>query len=286
MGLTGCAVGVSLSVPPPQPLVSVDFAFFASEAERLGFDSVWTGEHVTSPVECSSDSPVFPGGQVPGFFDPFVCLARASAVTSRVRLGVAVALVPEHHPVRLAKTVASLDVLSGGRVLLGVGVGWNREQRSIMGGSSDRPWAQTREAVLAMKAMWTDEVAEFHGSFYDIPPVRSLPHPTQRPHPPVLLGGISSRVIERIAEWGDGCVSHRTTPDDLRERVARLRTLAETAGRDPDGFDISIALWNPSRELVASYAAAGATRVVVHTRDLAEPADTTAALERIAADLL
>ena len=275
-------IGVSVGKPPQPPAVWVDVAHFAKEAERLGFDSVWVGEHVTSPVHCESYSPNFPGGQVPGFHDPMISLARASAVTSRVKLGTGVILVPEHHPVELAKAIATLDLFSGGRFLFGVGSGWNKEERAILGGDPDRPWAQTREAVLAMKELWTNEVAEFHGAFYDFPPVRCFPPPASKPHPPVHLGGRSQFVIKRMVEWGDGWVGHRTTPEELEGWMGQLRDAAREAGRDPDSFEISMSTWEPTREQARQYEEAGAHRLIVHAPGLSGEQEATAHLEHIA----
>jgi probable F420-dependent oxidoreductase len=204
-------VGVGMGKPPPPPALWIDPAFFASEAERIGFESIWLGEHVIAPVHCLSMSPTFEGGQVPGFFDPMVGLGRASAVTSRIRLGTGVTLVPEHHPVRLAKAVATLDRLSSGRVMLGVGVGWNKEERAIMGGDPKRPWLQTAEGVRAIKALWQSDQVAFDGAYHQFPLVRSFPPPVQNPHPPILVSGISPRLVERMVEWADGWLAFRDT---------------------------------------------------------------------------
>ncbi len=275
-------IGVGLGTPPEPPAVWVDIAHFAREAERIGFESIWLGEHVTAPVHCESESPTFAGGQVPGFLDPFVSLGRASGVTRRILLGTGVTLVPEHHPLWLAKAVASLDRLSAGRLVLGVGPGWNREEREMLGGDPRRPWAQTREAVLAMKELWTEERAGFHGEFYDFPPVRCFPPPVSEPHPPVLLSGVSPKLVERMVEWGDGWLGFRTTPAELERRLAELRELAPRAGRSPDAFEISMYSWDASRELMRQYADAGAHRFIVQTRGLSGVQETTELLERIA----
>ena len=278
-------IGIGMGKPPDPPAVWVDIAHCAREAERIGFESIWLGEHVTSPVHCESESPTFEGGQVPGFFDPMVALGRASAVTREIKLGTGVTLVPENHPLRLAKAVASLDRFSGGRLIFGVGPGWNREERALLGGDMQRPWAQTREAVLAMKELWGREQAEFHGEFYDFPLVRCFPPPVSEPHPPILLSGVSPRVVERMVDWGDGWLAFRTTLAELEGRMRELRERAPRAGRDPDAFDISMYTWEPSRELSRQYEAAGARRLIVQTPGLSEEGETTAYLERIAETL-
>ena len=146
---------------------------------------------------------------LPGVGDPFVALARASGTTKRIRLGTGIVLVPERHPLLLAKEVATLDRFSGGRFLFGIGAGWLREETEIMGGDFDHRWTQTRESVLAMKALWTKPEAEFQGRYYRFPLVRSYPKPAQQPHPPVLLGGSAKTGLE------SRCISSR------RERVGR-----------------------------------------------------------------
>ena len=206
-------IAVAMPLPPPEPHLPVDGAFFAREAESLGFESMWVAEHVIAPaVVTQSQSPHFEGGQVPGFQDPLIALARASAVTSRIRLGTGVLLVAEYQPLRLAKQVATLDRYSGGRLMLGVGAGWLREEAEVMGVDFDHRWAHVREAVLAMKAVWTGQRAEYHGKYYDFPSLRSTPTPVQQPHPPILLGGVASNVLKRVVAYGDGWTPQRVTP--------------------------------------------------------------------------
>ncbi|MFP8876721.1 MAG: LLM class F420-dependent oxidoreductase [Myxococcota bacterium] len=275
-------IGVGMGTPPDPPAVWVDPAHVAREAERLGFESFWLGEHVTSPVHCESFSPTFAGGQVPGFLDPLVGLGRASAVTRDIKLGTGVMLVPESHPLRIAKAIASLDHLSGGRVLFGVGPGWNREERAMLGGKIQRPWSQTRESVQAIKALWRDEECEFHGEFYDFAKVRCFPKPHSQPHPPIYLSGVSPRLVERMLDWGDGWLGFRTTPEELEARMQELRKLAPQAGRDPEEFEISMITWEPDRDLARRYEEAGAHRFIIQTQQLADERQATETLERIA----
>lgn len=275
-------IGVGLGTPPDPPEVWVDPGFVAQEAERLGFESFWIGEHVTSPVHCESFSPTFAGGQVPGFHDPLVALGRASALTSEIKLGSGVTLILESHPLRIAKSVASLDHLSGGRLLFAVGPGWNREERAMLGGDMKRPWDQVRESVHAIKALWREEECEFHGEFYDFPKVRCFPKPSQEPHPPIYLSGVSPKVVERMVDWGDGWLGFRTTPEELEARMQELRERAAQAGRDFEEFEISMINWDPSPELARAYEAAGARRFIIQTKGLADEKQATETLERIA----
>ena len=166
--------------------LSLDPAILAKRAEELGFESFWVPEHPIIPLETTSPFSGTPDGSLPEiynrFVDPFVALARAAAVTNTIKLGTGVCLVPERNPLILAKEVATLDHFSGGRFIFGIGAGWLREETEIMGGDFDHRWAQTREAVQVMKELWTKDQAEYHGKYYDFPPVRCYPKP--RPDTP------------------------------------------------------------------------------------------------------
>lgn len=253
---------------------SPDVAAVARRAEELGLESLWVPEHVMLPVSSSTKWPGSAEGVIPKVYadiaDPFVALARASGVTERLMLGTAICLVPERNPLLLAKEVASLDMFSGGRFLFGVGAGWLREELELLGGDFDRRWGQTKEAVLAMKELWTRTKSEFHGEFYDFPPVYSFPRPVQRPHPPVLLGGMSKRVFKRVVEWGDGWIPNRVTPAEVGEGRARLNELAQEAGRDPSSIEITISGQPPDADLIKEYGEAGADRVIVRLADVHE----------------
>ena len=257
------AIGISMPLPPPPPANSVDGAFFGREAERLGFESVWCGEHIIAPVTVTkSHSPFFEGGQVPGFQDPLITLARASAVTQRIKLGPSVLLVPEHNPLLLAKQIATLDLQSGGRFILGVGAGWLQEESEIMGVDFPHRWSQAIEAVQVLKELWTKDQAEFHGKYYDFPPVRCYPKPASKPHPPIMFGGVAPNVEKRVVAHGDAWGPERVTPEQLKDRVANLRSLAKEAGRDPASIQISVFGKRPEADIVSSYLEAGADRVV------------------------
>jgi probable F420-dependent oxidoreductase len=275
-------VGVSV----PLPAYLVDVGVMARTAEALGFESFWCAEHPFIPVRSASRFPGSEDGVIPEsyshFVDPFVALARASGTTSRIKLGTGIVLVPERHPLLLAKEVSTLDLFSGGRFLFGIGAGWLREETEIMGGDFDHRWTQTRESVLAMKELWTKPEAEFHGRYYNFPPVRSYPKPKQKPHPPVILGGGAKRVLERVVAWGDGWLPNRITPDQLRESRATLDRLAKDAGRDPNAITISVHGQPADRDLIRRLLDAGATRVLVRPATVKTDAEMGAELERIA----
>jgi alkanesulfonate monooxygenase SsuD/methylene tetrahydromethanopterin reductase-like flavin-dependent oxidoreductase (luciferase family) len=155
-----------------------------------------------------------------------------------------------------------------------------------MGGDFDHRWTQTRESVLAMKELWTRPEAEFHGKYYDFPPVRSYPKPAQKPHPPVILGGGAKNVLQRVVAWGDGWLPNRITPDELRERRATLDRLAKEAGRDAAALTISVHGQPADRDLIRRFHEAGATRVLVRPATVKTDAEMAAELTRIAEAVL
>src|SRR5713101_2653329 len=278
-------MNVGISVPLPAYLV--DVGAMARTAEALGFESFWCAEHPFIPVHTTSRFPGTADGVIPEayshFIDPFVALARASGTTSRIKLATGIVLVPERHPLLLAKEVSTLDLFSGGRFLFGIGAGWLREETEIMGGDFDHRWGQTRESILAMKELWTKPEAEFHGKFYNFPPVKSNPKPIQKPHPPVLLGGSAKNVLQRVVAWGDGWLpTGPITPERVRESRATLDALAKEAGRDPKGISISVHGQSADRELIKRLLDAGANRVVIRPATMQNDADMGKELTRIA----
>ena len=276
---------MSIGVSIPLPAYLVDPALIARKAEDLGFESIWYAEHPAVPVHSNSPFPST-GGEIPEnyshFTDPYIALSRASGVTSTIKLGTGITLVPERNPLLLAKEIAALDLYSGGRFLFGVGTGWLREETELMGGNFDHRWSQTREAIEVMKALWTNEVAEFHGEYFDFPPVKSYPKPAQKPHPPVIIGGMARRVLRRVANHADGWMPNRVTPAEVEDSRARLDAMAAEGGRDPASITISVYGQEPKREVVQPFLDAGANRVVVRP-DFYDTEDSmNRELERIA----
>ena len=268
---------------------SVDIAVLAKRAEEIGFESLWVPEHPILPVKASSPWPGSADGVIPKVYadivDPFIALGRASAVTSAMKLGTGICLVPERNPLLLAKEVATLDMYSGGRFLFGIGAGWHKEETEIMGGDFAHRWTQTKESVLAMKSLWTEVESEYHGNYYDFPAVYSFPRPTQRPHPPVYLGGMARNVFKRVVEWGDGWMPNRVTPEDISAGRQKLNELASEAGRDPESISISVFGQPSDRELVSGLFEAGADRVMIRV-ETAEKDATFAQLDQIAEAVL
>ena len=267
---------------------SMDVAELARRAEELGFDSFWLPEHPVIPAQTTSRYGGTADGSIPPFMadlaDPFIGLAMASAGTTRIRLGTAVCLAPEHNPLVQAKQIAALDYHSGGRFLFGVGAGWLREETEIMGGDFEHRWTQTREAIEALKALWTEDEAEYHGRYYDFPALKVFPKPAQKPHPPIFLGGAARNVFRRVVAYADGWMPVRATPEDVQSARATLDQLARSAGRDPAEITICVS-GAAGRDEIRRMADAGASMATVRLSTTA-PGDALPALERLAAEAL
>jgi probable F420-dependent oxidoreductase len=208
----------------------------AVAAEERGFESLWFAEHSHIPVSRASP---WPGGsELPQMYydvmDPFVAMTAAATVTSSIRVATGIALVVQRDPIQLAKQVASLDVLSGGRVDLGVGGGWNLEEMQNHGVDPSRRWRLLREKVEAMKAIWNSPEAEYHGEFVDFDPIFAWPKPSQSPHPPIHVGGAAPGGIRRAVSYGDGWIPILGRgQSDFTGLVEECRRAAAEAGRDP-----------------------------------------------------
>jgi probable F420-dependent oxidoreductase len=274
-------IGVSARVSSQ----SLDVAVIAQKAESLGFESLWLPEHSIMPVHVTTRYQGSQDGSIPPSMrdvgDPFIGLARASAVTKTLKLGTGICLVPERNPLLLAKEIATLDHFSQGRFLFGIGAGWLREETEIMGGDFVHRWGQTREAVLAIKELWIKDEAEYHGKFYDFPPVRSFPKPFQKPHPPIFLGGSARNVFQRVVAWGDGWMPTRATPEDIKQARAMLDELTGPAGRHPSSIEITVYGEACDPEILKRFAEAGADRVIVRPQTTEGEAALTE-LERMA----
>jgi len=206
----------------------------ARMAEERSFESLFFPEHTHIPAERRSPYPA--GGELPTEYshthDPFVALTAAAAVTRRLLIGTGICLVVERDPITTAKEVASLDVLSGGRFLFGVGAGWNREEMENHGTDPDRRFGLMRERVEAMKAIWTEDEASYHGRHVDFDRIWSWPKPAQEPHPPIIVGGNGERVLNRVIAFGDEWMPNRVeSVDELKARMDRLAAMADDAGR-------------------------------------------------------
>ena len=278
-----------IGVSTPLPAYTIDPAFTAKKAEELGFDSIWYAEHPAVPVHSNSPFPAT-GGEIPWtyshFTDPYIALAKASGVTSTIKLGTGITLIPERNPLLLAKEISTLDLVSGGRFILGIGTGWLREETELMGGDFEHRWTQTREAIEVMKELWTKEEAEYHGRYFDFPPVKSYPKPVQQPHPPIVLGGMARNVLRRVVAHADGWLPNRVTAADVEDSRAKLDAMAAEAGRDPKSITISVFGQAPERDLVQSLLNAGADRVIVRPEHVDTEAEMGEQLERMAEAVL
>ncbi|MEC9438092.1 MAG: LLM class F420-dependent oxidoreductase [Chloroflexota bacterium] len=268
---------------------SIDIAILAKKAEDFGYDSLWLAEHPILPVNSKTPWPGSPDGKIPKKYadtaDPFVALGRASAVTEKLLLGTGICLVPERNPLILAKEIATLDMYSKGRFLFGIGAGWLREETEIMGGDFPHRWTQTREAVMAMKELWTTVESEYHGTYYDFPPVYSFPMPTQRPHPPIYLGGHAKNVFKRLVSWGNAWMPNRITPQEIEDGRKQIESLCIESGRDPNEIGITVYGVAADRELLKDFESAGAERAVVSI-DSVEEKQAIEQLEDMAGKLL
>ena len=236
----------------------------AREAEARGFESIWFPEHTHIPV--SRRSP-WPGGPVlpkeySHTYDLFVALAMAAAATSRIKVASGICLLVERDPIITAKEVASLDQLSGGRVLFGIGAGWNAEEMEHHGTVFRTRWKLLRERTLAMKAIWTEDEASFDGEFVHFDPIWSWPKPVQRPHPPVILGAHGPKALARVVDYCDGWIPIGVRAGDLVAEFATLRRLAEEKGRDPASISITVYGAPADPEVLAGLRDTGVTRVV------------------------
>ena len=216
-------------------------ADLARWAEDQGFESLWFGEHTHIPTSRKTPFPL--GGELPDyykqFYDPFIGLTAAAAVTQKLKVGTSVCLVPEHHPITLAKTIACVDRVANGRFLFGIGAGWNAEEMADHGVALKDRWKVTRERVLAMQEIWNKDVAEFHGQFVNFDPLWCWPKPVQAGGPPVLLGAMSKWAPRRIAEYCDGWIPV-DAGYDLASGIEALRGEAARVGRSMAEFDLSV----------------------------------------------
>ncbi|MBM3934944.1 MAG: LLM class F420-dependent oxidoreductase [SAR202 cluster bacterium] len=272
---------MKIGIAPILTSYSIDVADLAKRAEGLGFESLWLPDQPVLPVKTASNAPRLWGDAV----DPLIALARASLVTTTLMLGTAVIVVTERHPIALAKEAATLDAYSGGRLLLGIGTGSIEEEAAILGSDFPHRWTQAREAVLAMKALWTNDESEFHGKYYDFPSVYCFPKPVRKPHPPVLLGGKAANVFKRAVEYGDGWIPIGVTPEEVRAGRAELDRLATAAGRDPLTLEISVVGLKADGAMIEAYRQAGMARAIV-SFPTAGKAESMAELEKIARELL
>ena len=267
----------------------------ARRVEALGFDSVWASDHVVIPFEIRSRYPYNATGEFPlpptsNFLEPLTALALVAGVTERLRLGTTVLVLPHRHPLLAAKILATLDHLAPGRVILGAGVGWMREEIELLGAPYDQRGAWTDEAIQVMRACWRDERVSFHGRFFNVPEVGLAPKPA-RGAIPIWIGGHSSRALRRVAELGDGWHAAFASPEVMRKGLTELKQACARIERDPAEITLSVRMGlsarRPAPEVVDELAILreiGVRHVIVETR-VTGADDMTTLLDRFTTDV-
>jgi probable F420-dependent oxidoreductase len=243
---------------------SISPADLAVAAEERGFESLWVAEH--SHIPASRKTPFPGGGELPKMYydalDPFVSLASAASVTTRLKLATGICLVIQRDPIQTAKEVASLDQISKGRFLFGVGAGWNAEEMAHHGTPFERRFRILRERIEVMKALWTQERAEYDGEFVKLAPSFAWPKPAQKPWPPIHVGGTWPGAARRAVAWGEGWIPVGDLAG-VAGKMEAFRKMATEAGRDPATLEVSVYYAPPDPALLGRAREAGVTRAVL-----------------------
>jgi probable F420-dependent oxidoreductase len=263
----------------------------AEHAERLGFATLWAPEHVVLFDQYQSSYPYSDDGRFLAastidLADPFVTLSYIAARTSRIRLATGICLVPEHNPLELAKIVASLDWLSGGRFALGVGIGWSSEEFAALGIPFDRRSQRTCEYVEVMRRLWREQQSSFNGEFISFSNVRSFPKPAQPGGVPIIFGGESVAALRRVARYGNGWFSVRLTPDQLAQKIDRLQVLLKENRRALGEIDLIVSPYQATvtPDDLQRYHELGVREIIPFVRMPADEAQIPAMLEQLARD--
>lgn len=243
---------------------SIGPADVAREVEARGFESLWLPEHTHIPETLTSAWPGGPELPKPYYdvYEPFISLAAAAAVTSRIKLATGICLVVQRSPIQTAKDVATLDRISNGRFIFGIGGGWNAAEMRDHGTDFATRFPLMRERVMAMKAIWTESKSEFHGEHVDFPPMFSWPKPVQKPHPPIHIGGAWPYALRRAIDYGDGWMPIYGRGPSL-DKMAEVRRDVAAAARDPDAFEVSLFGMPPDLDLLKKARDAGIARCVL-----------------------
>lgn len=244
---------------------SIHPAELGRAAEERGFESLWVAEH--SHIPCSRRTPWPGGAELPKMYydvvDPFVALSMAAAATTKLKVGTGICLVIQRDPIQTAKAVASLDMLSGGRFLFGVGGGWNVEEMANHGTRFETRWKLLRERIEAMKKIWTEKRAEYRGELVSFDPIYAWPKPVQKPHPPIHVGGAFPGGMRRALRYGDGWIPLLGRgDDDILKHLPVLREEAAKAGRSLDGFEVTVYGAPPDGEKLRAFRDAGIARAL------------------------
>jgi len=259
---------------------SISSIELARALEERGFESVWAPEH--SHIPLTRKTPFAGGGELPKQYydvmDPFVTLSAAAAVTKKLKLGTGVCLVIQRDTIQTAKLVASLDQVSGGRFLFGIGGGWNQDEMEDHGTVYATRFKKMREQVEAMKVIWSESKPEYHGEIVDFPPMMTWPKPVQKPHPPVIVGGAFPHAARRAIRYGDGWIPHSRRPqyEDVTDYLPQFRQMAAEAGRDLAELPVTVWGVQPDYDRLRRYEEQGVARGVVQLAP--EKADKTFSL--------
>ena len=246
---------------------SITAPVLARALEERGFESLWAPEHSHIPVDTKSSFPLWDA--IPKKYydvmDPFVSLTAAAVATETLKLGTGICLVQQRDPIQTAKLVASTDQVSGGRFLFGVGTGWNAEEMADHGTVFETRNKLARERIEAMKEMWTQSKAEYHGDMVDFPPMMMWPKPVQKPYPPVIVGGAWPYAARRSVRYGDGWIPHAALPphDDVTNFIPEFQKMARDAGRDPTELPVTVWGAQPDLDQFKQRRDRGAARVVI-----------------------
>jgi probable F420-dependent oxidoreductase len=266
----------------------------ATQAEALGYDSLWVSDHIVFPTELTSPYPYSPDGKLPldpnnPLLEPFTVLSYAAAVTKTIKIGTSVIIVPYRDPIITAKIVSTLDALSNGRFIFGVGIGWLEEEFRALRQEKKNRVPQTREALEAMIACWTQDRPEYHGRFYDFADIKFAPKPIQKPYPPIWFGGTTLPALKRSVAMGSGWHSVWETPEEVKEKAGILRQLCEEAGKDSDQFAITVNVNNKvplTPDTVKQYADAGVSMMFMPRSFHANADDMLQAMEVFKRDVI
>ena len=267
---------------------SGDLAEIARTAESLGYESLFIPEHPVIPVAMKTPFPAG-DGKLPDHYtrwvDPFIALTIAATATKKIKLGTGICLLPEREPLITAKTIASLDFYSNGRVIIGAGAGWLKEETEAMGTKFGLRWRRMRETVEAMRVLWTKSEAAYEGELVRFPAVRCDPKPVQKPYPPVLLGAHGPKALERVARTYDGWMPLAESAEQVKRDVATIHRLAADHGRNPESIQITVFVDSdkavPSVDELKRYRDAGASRFIPFSQKLVSDSAAGAALNQL-----
>jgi probable F420-dependent oxidoreductase len=258
-------IPVNIGVPSVEAMLAI-----AEKAEQVGIESVWTFEHVVVPIDYRSKYPYSPDGKMgvtpeTNFIDPLVALTAIASRTKKIRLGTGVNILSQTNPLYLAKQAASLDFVSKGRLMLGLGIGWLKEEFEAVGVPFEKRGARFDDYVVAMRKAWSGEVVEHESEFVHWTGFKTYPIPVQRPGVPIVIGGNKGKAFERIAKLGDGWYAPTANIAQLEPMMKELRAACAKVGRDPKTIEISC-MWIPAVEgpdVVKRYADLGVSRLIV-----------------------